>query len=215
MVRSHKVLMPWDLCLELSNHSEIQHSPQQCCPGTCPISMTQSFDVFFDVRLQKKQHDNLKYKFCSFKISQDCMIRLLIRYCTEGYLVNGWCPTDEWTHWPLEDLNNFREVIFKLISDGWGISCKIALRWMPLDLTDDKSTLVRVMAWCRQATSHYLSQCWPRSIASLGHYELKIFTLIKHHNFGLKRWRTNSGFRQDKFVHFIWKHWRIQVNEGL
>ena len=32
---------------------------------------------------------------------------------------------------------------------------------MPLDLTDDKSALVQVMAWCRQATSHYLSQCWP------------------------------------------------------
>ena len=29
---------------------------------------------------------------------------------------------------------------------------------MPLDLTDDKWTLVQVMAWCRQATSHYLSQ---------------------------------------------------------
>ena len=26
---------------------------------------------------------------------------------------------------------------------------------------DDKSTLVQVMAWCRQATSHYLNQCWP------------------------------------------------------
>ena len=34
--------------------------------------------------------------------------------------------------------------------------------WMPQDLTDDKSTLVQVMAWCRQATSHYLNQCWPR-----------------------------------------------------
>ena len=40
-----------------------------------------------------------------------------------------------------------------------------ALRWMPQDLTDDKSTLVQVMAWCRQATSHYLSQCWPRSMS--------------------------------------------------
>ena len=28
-----------------------------------------------------------------------------------------------------------------------------------------KSTLVQVMAWCRQATSHYLSQCWPRSLS--------------------------------------------------
>ena len=34
---------------------------------------------------------------------------------------------------------------------------------MPQDLTDDKSTLVQVMAWCHQATSHYLNQCWPRS----------------------------------------------------
>ena len=42
---------------------------------------------------------------------------------------------------------------------------KIAIRWMWLDLTDDKSTLVQVMAWCRQATSHYLSQCWPRSLS--------------------------------------------------
>ena len=63
----------------------------------------------------------------------------------------------------------FRSVIFKLISvtDGWGISCKIALRWMLLDLTD-KSTLVQVMAWCHQATSHYLSQCWPRFMSRYG-----------------------------------------------
>ena len=33
-------------------------------------------------------------------------------------------------------------------------------------------TLVQVMAWCRQATSHYLSHCWPRSMASLCHNEL-------------------------------------------
>ena len=38
-----------------------------------------------------------------------------------------------------------------------------ALRWMPQDLTDDKSTLIQVMAWCHQATSHFLNQCWPRS----------------------------------------------------
>ena len=58
---------------------------------------------------------------------------------------------------------NFRWVIFQLtfVNGGWGFSHEIALRWMPLDLTDDKSTLVQVMAWCRQTTSHYLSQCWP------------------------------------------------------
>ena len=40
-----------------------------------------------------------------------------------------------------------------------GIECEITLRWMSLDLTDDKSTLVQVMAWHRQATSHNLNQC--------------------------------------------------------
>ena len=43
-----------------------------------------------------------------------------------------------------------------------------ALWWMPQDVTDDKSTLVQVMAWCRQATSHYLNQCWPRSPTPYG-----------------------------------------------
>ena len=53
-----------------------------------------------------------------------------------------------------------------------------ALRWMPWDFTNDKSTLVQVMARCRQATSHYLSQCWPSSMSpthhtvSPGHNEL-------------------------------------------
>ena len=35
-------------------------------------------------------------------------------------------------------------------------------------LTDDKSTLGQVMAWCHQATSHYLSQCWSRSLSPYG-----------------------------------------------
>ena len=43
-----------------------------------------------------------------------------------------------------------------------------ALRWMPQDLTDDKSALVQVMAWWRQTTSHYLSQWWLNSLSSYG-----------------------------------------------
>ena len=39
---------------------------------------------------------------------------------------------------------------------------------MSLDFTDDQSTLVQVMAWCHQATSHYLSQCWLRSLSPYG-----------------------------------------------
>ena len=39
---------------------------------------------------------------------------------------------------------------------------------MPQDLTDDKSTLVQEMAWCSEARSHYLTQCWPRSPTPYG-----------------------------------------------
>ena len=53
-------------------------------------------------------------------------------------------------------------------NDGWGIPSEIALMWLPHDLTDDGATLVQIMAWCRQASSHYLSQCWPRSMSPYG-----------------------------------------------
>ena len=40
---------------------------------------------------------------------------------------------------------------------------------MPRDLTDDESILVEVMmAWCHQATSHYLNQCGPRTMSAYG-----------------------------------------------
>ena len=65
---------------------------------------------------------------------------------------------------------NFKNSIFKLALPigTFRASFDKVLRWMMQDLTDDKSTLVQVMAWCRQATSHYLSQCWPRSVSPYG-----------------------------------------------
>ena len=60
-------------------------------------------------------------------------------------------------------------MIFKviLVTDVWDILW-ITRRWMTLNLTDARSILVQVMAWCRQATNHYLSQCWPRSASPYG-----------------------------------------------
>ena len=45
----------------------------------------------------------------------------------------------------------FRYVIWRIISviDGWSISCELALRWMSLDLTNDKSTLMINQHWFR------------------------------------------------------------------
>ena len=57
---------------------------------------------------------------------------------------------------------DFKNVIFNLalLIGTFKSSYDNVLRWMPQDLTDDKSALVQVMAWCRQATNHYLNQCW-------------------------------------------------------
>ena len=64
----------------------------------------------------------------------------------------------------------FKNVILNLASliDIFKSSYVNVLRWMPQEPTDDKSTLVQVMAWCRQATSHYLNQCLPRSLLPYG-----------------------------------------------
>ena len=57
------------------------------------------------------------------------------------------------------------------------ICCKFALTWLSLDLADDKTTLVQVLAWwinkikensyTVQATSHYLSQCWSQFLVAI------------------------------------------------
>ena len=75
------------------------------------------------------------------------------------------------THCPLGDLVVIlKHLIFNLafLIGIFKSSYDNILRWMPQGLTDDKSTLVQVMAWCRQATIHYLNQCWPRSPTPYG-----------------------------------------------
>ena len=49
-----------------------------------------------------------------------------------------------------------------------GIHCEIALMRMLEYLSNAKSTLVHVMIWCREASSHYLSQWWPISLSPCG-----------------------------------------------
>ena len=89
-------------------------------------------------------------------LSGPMMVRLPTHICvTRPQWVNSFTPGKCGFHLKL--------AIFKLISrrDIFGISCEIELRQMPQNLTNEKSTLVQVMAWCHEATSHYLSQCGP------------------------------------------------------
>ena len=62
--------------------------------------------------------------------------------------------------------NKFKSAILKYVLQMkfMSTSCEITLRWMPQNMFNEKSTLVQVMAWCCQAPSHYLSQCWPQPI---------------------------------------------------
>ena len=96
------------------------------------------------------------------------------------WMINSLAPSRFWL--------NFRGVIFKqiLVIDGWVISCEITLRWMSQGRTNDKSTLVQVMAWCPQATSHYLNQCWPRSMSPYGVTRLQWVNSSANHTLTLE-----------------------------
>ena len=114
------------------------------------------------IRCPFQHHWSNAIRVCTNSSSNMAMASGILWNCQFCANINSLAPEKfEW---------NFRYVIFKwiLVIDGWGISCEIALIWMSLDFTDDQSTLVQVMARCRQATSHYLSQCWPRFLSPYG-----------------------------------------------
>ena len=106
-----------------------------------------------------------------------CRLHYTVCWCILGLTENHAVTSVDWiemglTLWPL---GNFNEILGTYFPDDfsyWWLRyvslVNLPFRWMSLDLTDDKSTLVQVMAWCHQATSHYLSQCWPRSLSSYG-----------------------------------------------
>ena len=82
------------------------------------------------------------------EIHSNVICHVLITNLTQCKLI------DPWEIW-----KEFKSVIsehllqIKLMSNA----SIIALRWIPQNTFDGKSTLVQVMAWCRQATSQYLN----------------------------------------------------------
>ena len=88
------------------------------------------------------------------------LIHLLWRWGTHRFnsLAPRWCGC------------SFKSVILEYMSQikFMNASCEIALRWMQQNTLDGMSTMVQVMALCHQAPSHYLIQCWPRSMSPYG-----------------------------------------------
>ena len=119
------------------------------------------------------------------------------------------------THWSLGDLNEISDNNFqgKLKAE---VSCEIALGWLPLELTEDKSTLVQVMAWCRKATSYTCTNVDPylhRHMVSLGHNELMQFFLkqnqsesglISNNRLGKYWWRSTCLNFSSEILTLIW-----------
>ena len=60
--------------------------------------------------------------------------------------------------------SKFKSVIFEHMLRIMNISCESALNWMQRNTFYDNLTLVHVMAPYREATKHYMGQCWPRSM---------------------------------------------------
>ena len=70
-------------------------------------------------------------------LSEPMMVRLLTHICV---------TRPQWV----------KSIIFKFIikNSSSETQYEIGLRWMPENLTNEKSTLVQVMTWCNQVTSH-------------------------------------------------------------
>ena len=62
----------------------------------------------------------------------------------------------------------------------WWMSQDLALRWMPQDLTNDKSALIQVLAWCHQSINHFLNHCQHRSTTLWYKHPLLCFYFCFH-----------------------------------
>ena len=113
-------------------------------------------------------HQEIK-QFCSF-VYGDILVPVHFTNAIPNYLIgiilNVFKSTSLATGTSGRSLENiiFKQIIQKLTST-W---CEIVFRWMPQNLVDGKSTFVQKMTWCRQVPSHYLNQCWLRSLSSCG-----------------------------------------------
>ena len=97
---------------------------------------------------------------------------------------------------------NIKVVILKGISgiDILSISGEISLRSRPWDMPDDQSTFVQAMAWCCQATSHYLCQSWPRSLSPYGVIGPLWVNILQNAQYG---YPIDCPQWQDMGVHFL------------
>ena len=78
---------------------------------------------------------------------------------------------------------------------------------MFLKITDDKSTLVQVMAWCHQAISSNLNQCWPTFMSPYGIIRPQLSSLWH-------LYEADTPISQAWISHYITHYHKNQVMDG-
>ena len=85
--------------------------------------------------------------------------------------------------------SNFESIVLELIMQKH----RRLGRWIPENFTNEKSTLVQLMTWCRQAPSHYLGHVDPDlccHMASPGHNKLNGVSCWYFSSETTKTWQT-------------------------
>ena len=101
------------------------------------------------------------------------------------------------------------ETNLNAMTDYWGISCEITLRWMSLNFTDHKSTLAQMMAWIVRREAIAPSQFRPRSMSPYGgtrpRFKLPLderrrtLLIVSHHWLRI----GNKPLPETKLIYFI------------
>ena len=171
---------------------------------------------------------------CSLRQQRKIWLESPSRHRIEATCFRDTCHRVEWPscisfvvtsfmliYWPLGNLKDILDLVFKqiLMSDDWKIAFAIVLIWMSLDFTYDQSTLVQVMAWCRQATSHYLNQSWPVSLSPCGVTRLQwvnLNILFECQYSQGQQWALTTDIDEIHFLVFVlWDSFLPEASLGL
>ena len=98
------------------------------------------------------------------------------------------------------------------------ILSKISLKYVHGGLNEDISALVQVMAWCRQAASHNLNQCWPRFMLPYDVMRSQWVNTMPP----TETWEGNAVFIRNMKVIFCvscdvakWWEWRLMSSQKI
>ena len=106
------------------------------------------------------------------------------------------------THCPLGDLDVIVKMEFSILF-YWLVSSNF-----PMIMSSDEChrvlLMIQVMAWCRQETSHYLNQCWPRSPMPYGITRPQWVDLQPHSMYSLVTCKVQSEDTTIWHIRSLW-----------